>query len=156
MIVGICAAVVGLAPAALATPTKKTVYQGATDGVEPGRVTLTVFRTKGEPKSARIAVSEVPVTCEDGTTDTTFGPRDYIDVGFHGSKRTFDGRAYNHGQPTAPEEYARVHGRLLPGGRAEGYVLLYVNPWDPPGEPGFMNAPECTTPGGQLRWTAHR
>jgi hypothetical protein len=128
-------------------------YVGLASAGTASEIRLNVDVRRGKPRSATFEATDINLACEDGTTRDWTPGFDPIKLGFHGSRRTFDGRRYEQGQPTGPEIFARVHGRLLSGGRAEGYLLLYLNPYDPPGQ---TNDPECTTTRGQQTWSAER
>jgi hypothetical protein len=116
-------------------------------------IDLKVRTRAGAPDVAIFRAREVRITCEDGTTRDWTPPFDPIELDLRGSKHTFDGHRYEYGQPTSYEYVLRIHGRLMPGGRAEGYFLAYLNPYDPP---GLTNDPECTTAGGRQAWSARR
>ncbi len=130
-----------------------SAYLGQASAGTASEIRLEVDMRRGKPHSATFAAMNVNLTCEDGTTRDWTPGFDPIKLGFHGSGQTFDGRRYQLGHPIASEIFMRIHGRLLAEGRAEGYVVIYLNPWDPPGQ---VNDPECTTTGGQQTWSAER
>ena len=128
-------------------------YLGQASAGSASKIRLDVAMRSGRPQSATFDARNINLTCEDGTSRDWVSPFDPIKLGFHGSRRTFDGRRYEQAQPAASEIVMRIHGRLLSGGRAEGYLLVYVNPYDYPDQ---ANDPECTSTGGQQPWSAER
>jgi hypothetical protein len=132
-----------------ARPVVSTQYGGHLVGSPDVRsISLNVTTVRQNNTRAKFTVKGLPLLCEGGSREQTFGPTHFKFVGaavFHGQRyvRLGDGNW----------SYYEVKGRMLRGGRAKGYVYYLMDSYGPAEEA----RPDCNT-GGQLYypWRAKR
>jgi len=125
-------------------------YAGPLSGQSRGRIELEVQRGPGGGRKVGIDVRRLDYHCEFGTRPTHFG--------LLADEVTANGRfegllAVGTTDSETHIELSLVEGRLLPDGRARGYVFSYYDPIDP-GSDG-PNQSECSSD-GKVRWQARR
>ena len=142
MIVAVVA-VLSATPAVSAGQIPRPDYTGK---IRPhGHVAFRIVHSSGKRAEVRFEATSFEVRCEDGSTFR----RDFrVRSGTFTSRTVFEG--YADGR-FGGGDYYRFHGRLLPDGRARGFLFDYINPFDPP---PYGAEPECSTTGGKQRWTA--
>jgi hypothetical protein len=101
-----------------------------------------------EHKTVTFEARNVRLFCDDGR-------RPRFDAGTR-SAPLLAGRRFYHTMYSADTQSQdqvlyQFQGRLLPHGRARGFLIQIVDPWDPPGE----ERPECSTL-GKAHWRAAR
>jgi hypothetical protein len=121
-------------------------YSGGFEGYKSSRVQLQLRGGAHAPESVRFQATEVVLACETESSRATLGP---ITVRFDG-RDSFEGASYSVAADGSAS-YLKLRGRLLPGGRAQGYIFYFEqHPETAPYEA------DCSTNGGRYRWHARR
>jgi hypothetical protein len=122
-----------------------STYTGIFPRLADARVKLRVFSRGNEAVRVRFRFRRVKLRCDDGRVQVrNLGWRSERFEGRH-----FDEIEYFDPQSFGIEEYIRIDGRLLRGGKARGSVFYYTK------NPIRANH-ECTTATGVARWRAER
>jgi hypothetical protein len=138
------AALALVAPAVAGKPIAK--YEGSLRSHPAATVKLVLTKEKVRGKVVEAFFRNIPMSCDNGQADTgglRLAARVRSDGTFHRIS------AFNDEIAISTDE---VRGRLLPGGRARGRVLLSSNLIE---NPSLTPQGDCTT-GGYLRWQAKR
>lgn len=118
-------------------------YSGTVIGDPSATVSFEVrTNQKGKPKHANFQYANVQIFYDDGTVERSSAPPFLFDFR---NTRSFHGELFT--EQANLWAYYEVKGRLLPKGRAKGYLVDLVN--------YSTNLPDWSTH-GQVRWTAQR
>jgi hypothetical protein len=144
--------ILGLAAVLIAPPDRvraaRSHYRGTAVGDARAKVSFRV-RTdeQGQPTRAGFRYENVQIYYEDGTTSRHSNPP----VMFRFKNPRVFHNEYSNATGSLTSFY-EVRGRLLPGGRAKGYLVHVVDFRNPP-LPGFDAFPDWSTH-GRVYWTA--
>lgn len=149
-VVGLFAALI-VVPMAAGSGTAARPYQGGFVDDPEASVRFDVTVKDGVAKKAKFEAVNFAVVCEgeDSPRRMSFGPMSVRFVG----PRVFEGRERPIPQDDGFQYLSKFEGRLLGGGRANGFVFYREDDYDPPA--GTENLAECSTD-GLLRWKAER
>lgn len=144
-----CVVAIGCAissPVALAKSDTKE-YRGDIKGPLGGRISFEFHKSRSGLGGGLFDARHIVLRCDDGTTEKRTFPMNGFSFTTH---RQFDLDVFS--ETDIFHSNYRVHGVLLPNGRARGFLLDHRTKLNPEGSP--IPDRSCTTVGGKQRWSA--
>lgn len=112
-------------------------------------VSLRIQPSAEGAKTALFSATGLPLVCDDDTFPRTDVPT--LELARRGRQR-YEGEFYQR-SADGDQRYYRAIARVKKPGRAVGSVIWFDDPFDPPTGP---YAPDCSTAGAPLAWSAKR